>query len=179
MSLLQPVPVETATGEVKENYDFFLGASGMVPRPFQMWSLSPGLQSIQKHFIHYYYSQSALSMGLTAFIRMLVSEELGFEYCISFNAGVLKSLGITSDDQVAHILADPTKAPLPNNERALLLFVLKACKTPEKVNAGDIGDLKAMGWSEKDIFEALVHGAGMISLGTMYKALQMGDGESC
>lgn len=179
MPLLQPVPVETAEGEVKENYDMFLKTMGMVPRPFEMWSISPGLQSIQKQFIGHYIQHPTISMGLTAFIRMLVSEEMGFEYCISFNANVLKGLGVTSDDQVAEILADPTKAPLPNNERAMLLFVLKVCKTPKDVTKQDIDDLKAMGWTEKDIFEASSHGTGMISMGTMFQAFQMGDGASC
>ncbi|ADK83779.1 conserved hypothetical protein [Desulfarculus baarsii DSM 2075] len=179
MPLLKIVPVDQAQGEVKANYEMFTKTIGTVPQPFQMWSASPALQSINKQIIGYYMKHPTLKPALMALIRMLVSEELGFDYCISFNAQILKTVGVISDDQLGAILADPTTAPLDEKDKAMLLFVLKACKSPEAVEQADVDGLRALGWADSDILDAAAQGASMIQGGVLFRAFKMAEGQSC
>lgn len=179
MPLLHPVPVDQAQGQVKENYEMFTKTVGVVPMPFQMWSVSPPLQSLNKQIIGYYFKHPTLKPPLMAFIRMLVAEEMGYDYCVSFNSQVLKSVGVVGDDQLGAILADPSTAPLDEKDKAMLLFVLKVCKSPAAVEAADVDGLKALGWTEQDILEASAQGAGMVQGGILFKAFKMFEGQSC
>ena len=178
MPLLNVVPPEEAEGKVKEAYAIF-DQMGMVPRPMQMYSPSPGLIDLRRRSIMHFMTHPNLSPGLLALIRMLVAEEMNFDYCVSLNSQILKAVGIASDDQLAAIMADPATAPLTDKERHMLLFVIKAVKTPEAVEAADVDYLRALGWSDGDIVDACSHGAEMVSSGILFKAFNMGEGESC
>jgi len=57
----------------------------------------------------------------------------------------------------------------------MLLLVLKAVKSPETVQPSDVDSLRKLGWNDKDIFDAVAHGMGMIGPSKMFKAFKMGD----
>lgn len=175
MPILKIVPPDQAEGQVKESYALF-DQFGMVPAPFQMFSPSPGLLDLRGQTIGYMMARPQLGRGLMALIRMLVAEEMKYYYCISLNQEILKSVGIMDEDAAAKVLADPANAPLQEKDKALLLFVLKAVKTPEEVSAQDMQALRDLGWSDQDILEATAHGAGMVSDGILFKAFKMDDG---
>jgi alkylhydroperoxidase family enzyme len=178
VAILKLVPPEQAQGKVKEAYDMF-APLGMVPAPLQMYSPSPELISLRAKNIGYFRGHPNLSVGLLALIRMLVAEELKYYYCLSLNTGLLKTLGIADEDAAAKVLSDPASAPLNDKDKALLLFVLKAVKTPEEVTAEDTQKLRDLGWSDGDIIDATAHGAGMVADGIMFKAFKMDQGQSC
>lgn len=69
--------------------------------------------------------------------------------------------------------ANPSKALLEENETAMLVFVIKAMKTPGSTTAEDITELKAVGWDEKEMVEALAQGVGMIDHAIMMEAFQI------
>lgn len=178
MPIIKTVSPEEATGEVKQNYAVF-DKIGMVPIPFQMFSASPALQSLRVPFMKYFRDHPNLSRGFMAFLRMMVSEELGYQYCVSFNRNLLKVLGIADDDQLAKVMADPDQLPLEDKEKALLRFVLKALSTPDDTTAEDMESLRALGWSDGDILDACAHGMDTKSHGTLVKVFKMDEGESC
>ena len=120
-----------------------------------------------------------LSQGLMALIRMLVAEESGFNYCVSFNRSILVKMGVADDDALAAIMADPTKAPLPEKEKAMLLMVLKACTKPEEVAESDVQRLRDLGWTDGDIMDAANHGLMMIGAGMLEKAFGLPEGATC
>ena len=180
MPLLNVVAPDKAEGEVADNYSLFLNIAGMVPAPFQMLSVSPGLQSLSKAQIQYFMTHPSLSPALLAMIRLIVAEQTDYHYCVSLNTGILKNFGIvTDDDQVMALMADPDKAPLSDKEKAMLAFVLRAVKTPKEVEAADVEALKAMGWTDGDILDASVHGANMVSSGILFRAFKMDEAEAC
>jgi hypothetical protein len=150
MSLITMVSPETAEGQIAQAYKPFLDAIGVVPKPLEMMSVSPGLLKIQAETIGYFMQHPALGLPLLTFIRLLVSVAYDYEYCIGFNSGLLKSQGISED--------------------------LLSVKTPEAVEQNDVKGLLEMGWSEKDIFDAVYHGMGMIGPSKMFKAFKIGDG---
>jgi alkylhydroperoxidase family enzyme len=69
--------------------------------------------------------------------------------------------------------ADPSQAPLDENQKALLLFVLKACENPHAVVAEDVERLKRIGWSEVDIFDAVAHGARMVGTNIIFDTFKI------
>jgi len=174
MPIIKVVPPEEAEGKVKEAYALF-DEFGMVPAPFQMFSSSPELLELRGQTIGYILNRPTLSRGFMALIRMLVAEELGYYYCISLNREFLKAMGVVDEDAAARIIADPASAPLEEKDKSLLLFVLKAVKTPGEVTAEDMQALRDLGWSDQDILEATAHGAGMVRDGIMFKAFKMDD----
>ena len=178
MAIIKLVPLEQAQGKVKEAYDIF-APMGMVPAPLQMYSPSPELIGLRAQNIGYFRGHPNLSMGLLALIRMLVAEELKYYYCLSLNTRLLKTLGIVDEDAAAKVLADPASAPLEAKDKAMLLFVLKAVKTPDEVSAEDTQKLRDLGWTDGDILDATAHGAGMVADGIMFKAFKMDEGQSC
>ncbi len=178
MPIIKVVPPEEAEGKVKEAYDLF-APMGMVPTPMQMFSSSREWVEVRTQLLGYYMNHPRLSAGLLALIRMLVAEELKYYYCISLNRELLKAIGIMDEDAAARVLADPASAPLEDKDKAMLLFVLKAVKTPDQVTAEDMQALRELGWSDQDILEATVHGAGMVVDGILFKAFKMDEAPAC
>jgi alkylhydroperoxidase family enzyme len=76
-------------------------------------------------------------------------------------------------EQIEAAKADPEKAPLNEKEKALLVFVLKATKDPHSVDAGQIAALKKLGWAERDIFDALAHGARAVATNIIFDAFKV------
>ncbi len=179
MSYLKTVAPEDATGQVAEVYKPVLDMVGMVPAPLQLMSASPNLLTLQKAVLDYYATHPALTQGLLALIRLLVSEELQYDYCISLNSNFLKMMGIANDDQLAAVMADPNLAPMEEKEKALLALVLKACAKPEEVQEADVQNLRDLGWQDSDILDAISHGLMMVQGGILAKAVGLPTGAAC
>jgi len=169
MFILNHVKPEDATGKMAEAYALF-PPEIPVPEPLVMMSASPDLASLQGNIIRYFRSQEGLDLGLLATIRYLVASEYDYQFCINFNAGLLQRAGGMSAADLADLRAHPEKAPLEESHKEMLLFVLKAVKTPEKVTKADVAKLRQLGWTDQNIFDATYHGASMVALSLMFKA---------
>lgn len=169
MFILNHVKPEDATGKVAEAYSVF--PKGVpVPAPLMLMSASPDLANAQSNIIRYYMGHEKLDTGLLAMIRYLVANELDYRFCIDFNAGMLKMAGGFSDDDLESLKEGPENAPLEEFQKELLIFVLKVVKTPEEVTKADVERLRALGWTDQDIFDAAYHGAAMAGPATLIKA---------
>jgi len=177
MALIQTVAPADAAGQVKQVYDFMTKNAGVIPLPLQMMSSSPTLLELMQQGLAYFFRHPNLGFKLLAHIRMLVARHCDYGYCVRFNAGVLQTFAGASDDHLAAVQADPDRADLDEKDKAMLLFVLKAVRTPEATGPEDIQHLHALGWSDGDILDATFHGADMVRHGLMFKALKMEDGE--
>ncbi len=173
MPLLKTVAPDQATGQVKEVYDIMLEKAGVVPKPLQLVSVSPALLGITAQLIKHYMNHPTLGFELLAYIRLLVAHSFDYQYCVAFNAGGLQMMCGLTDEQIEAILENPAQAALNDKDKAMLLFVRKAVKTPEDVSETDIAELHDMGWTDQDIFDATQHGANMLSHGLMFKAFKM------
>jgi alkylhydroperoxidase family enzyme len=175
MPLLNLVKPQQATGKVKEVYDMMLEKARVVPVPLQMLSPSPVLLGFTAQNIRYYMHHPTLSYELLAHIRMLVADACDYHYCVEFNAGGLQMVKGVSDERISATLEDPSRAALSDRDKAMLLFVLKAVKTPETVSRQDLDRLHDLDWNDQDIFEAAHHGAGMVAHGLLFKAFKMDE----
>ena len=169
MFILNHVKPEVATGKVAEAYSVF-PKEIPVPEPLILMSASPEIAHLQSSVIRHYMTHEKLDMGLLAMIRYLVAKEYNYEFCINLNARILKMAGGMSDSDLEALKANPDAAPLEESQKALLLFVLKVVKTPDEVKDADVNELRKLGWSDQDIFEAAFHGASMIGASKLYKA---------
>lgn len=163
MSLLKTIAPADATGEVATIYEQIKAAFGGVPSVMSIWSASPYFLKQQYEMIGYYMHHPTLSGPLLACIRMVVSKQTHCQYCVDMNAGMLINMMGWTPEQVAEVQADPAAANLPEREKAMLLFVLKAVNDATAVTAAELGVPRGLGWSDTDIFDALNHGARMVA----------------
>jgi alkylhydroperoxidase family enzyme len=59
-------------------------------------------------------------------------------------------------------------------EQSMLDFVMKAIKSSDAVEQQDIDQLHDLGWTDRDILDALVHGANMVGSSILMKTFKMG-----
>lgn len=88
-------------------------------------SASPGFLACQFEIIKYFTNHQKLSFPFLAAIRYMAADDCDYEYCINFNQNILMAAG--ADEQALEAIKDdPDKAPLEDNERAMLKFVSNA-----------------------------------------------------
>ncbi len=161
MSLLHTITPENAQGEVAQIYKQINNTWQMIPNPIQLFSVSPELLKNQWQKFQYFDTQQIPSAKLNTMIRLLVSNEAQCEYCIGLNASMLIQMFAMSVEQVQLLKMDPGSADLEEKERLLLLFVLKAVDHAHDVCAADIQQLRDVGLTEQQIFDAVNSGATM------------------
>ena len=71
------------------------------------------------------------------------------------------------------MIKDPLKAPLEEKEQAMLSFVIKAVKSPDAVEQQDMDKLHDLGWTDRDILDALAHGTNMVGSSILMKTFKM------
>jgi alkylhydroperoxidase family enzyme len=172
MALVQTTLPEKAEGKLAELYAEVEQMFGMVPNNVRMLGVSPPLLENQLQLIGHYMGHPTLTTPFLAMVRMLVSKACHSPYCQNLNSGLLLKAGFTKE-QVGAMQADPTQAPLDEKQKALLLFVLKACDNPHSVAAEDVDRLRSLGWSEVDIVDAVAHGARMVGTNILFDTFKI------
>jgi alkylhydroperoxidase family enzyme len=114
-----------------------------------------------------------LSFPLLAFIRLLVSERHDCQYCVGMNESMLVNMAGIPAEAVLAAKRNPEAAPLPENEKAMLLAVLKAVETPKMLDVSDLDRLRDFGWGEGDILDAINHGARNVAIDIMFNAFKI------
>jgi hypothetical protein len=169
MFRLQTIDPQQASGAVAEAYQVFPPQIG-VPAPLQMLSASPALVPLQAGFIKHFMGHPNLGFKLQALIRYLSAADQGYNFCVGLNGNMLKSTGLNDVDLEA-LHEDPSQAPLEEREKAMLLLTRKALRTPEALTDADFDQVRALGYSDADIMDALWIGAGMKSMASLFQAL--------
>lgn len=173
MSIIATVTPEHATGQVAEIYAQMLQAMGRVPNAMQLYSASPDLLAMQWQYLGYNFQHPTLGLPLLTTLRMLVSQDHDCTYCVGFNEGLLIEHAGFTPEQTAAAKRNPADAPLPEKDKAMLLFVLKATRTPQVVASTDLEALRTLGWSDRDIFDAVNHGARNIAADILFNAFKI------
>lgn len=164
MSLIETISPEQATGVVADVYRQMEKVLGRVPNGMRIYSQSPALLAHHWGELGYFIGHATLSPALLTTIRLLVSQANHCEYCVDMNAGMLIGLFGLTPEQVAAIRRDPQAAPFEAKDKALLAFVLETIVEQKPATPAGIEALKALGWSEADMFEAVLHGARNVAV---------------
>ncbi|MCB1733610.1 MAG: hypothetical protein H6981_01690 [Gammaproteobacteria bacterium] len=173
MPLIHTVTPENATGQVAETYAQIKAAFGFIPNAIQLDSINPAHMARHWAGIQDAVGHKTLSGELFTTIRLLASEIEHCEYCIGLNAGMLMQMHGRSVEEIAAIKADPAAAPLNAKEKALLVYVTKILKDSNSGTADDIAALHAAGADDREIFDALTHGAGQIASDIILNAFKV------
>jgi alkylhydroperoxidase family enzyme len=172
MALIKTTPPAEAEGKLAELYKETEAMFGVVPNNAQILGVSPAILENQLDFIGYYRGHPTLSMAFLAMIRMLVAESTNSPYCVGLNNMLLTQVGLTAE-QIEAAKTDADKVPMSDKEKALIKFVLKATKDPHGVTASDIDGLRGLGWSDQDIFDAVVHGARAVATNILFDVFKI------
>ncbi len=172
MALIKLIEKEEATGRIAEIYDTMMNTMGFIPEAFKIFS--PSEYVLEKQFANlgYFMRHKTLGGKLLAFIRLLVSDQEECVYCVGMNSGILLQYGVLPDS-LAEIKLNPAKAPLEDNELALLLFVLKVVKNSNSITQDDVNILKSHGWSDSDIMDATYHGTSQVGSDKLFNAFKI------
>jgi alkylhydroperoxidase family enzyme len=131
---------------------------GFIPEGLKLYSFSPALLETFVGSVSYFNSGERITPSLMAMIRYLVSWESKCQFCIDMNEGFLTNMGL-SLDAIRAARNNPDAAPIPAKEKPLLLIALKSVNKPEQVDTKDIQAAKALGWTERDIFDVVAQAA--------------------
>jgi uncharacterized peroxidase-related enzyme len=173
MSIIATVAPEQATGQLAEIYGQMQQIMGRVPNAMRLYSASPEMLAMQWQYLGYNFQHPALGLALMATIRMLVSKDHECNYCVGFNEGLLIQMAGFTPEQTAAAKLNPADAPLPEKDKAMLLLVLKATRTPHAVEAADLNVLRELGWTDRDIFDAVNHGARNIAADILFNTFKI------
>jgi len=153
-------------------FAFFRDRFGFVPGIFRAQTLKPDVLGAEARVVGtVLLSDDILSRKQKEFILLVVSAANLNTYCVAVHCEMLRALQVPEEvsDQIAidHHLAELSEA-----DTALLDFALKLSKRPTEWSRDDLGLLRAHGFSDRHILEAVV----MIALTTFLNTLQMGLG---
>ena len=106
---------------------------------------------IQKYLL----DETTLSYDIKEAIALLISKENGCKMCVDVHKSIAKMLGLT-DEKIEEILQGVEAINTEGKDKALLHFCIKASKKDNyKILKDEIDTLKNMGWSDKQILEAV------------------------
>jgi uncharacterized peroxidase-related enzyme len=172
-SLLSFVDNKNATGDVKTVYDEITKAWGFVPIVIKQYSLNPQLLKLQWNLYKEMDKNKNFDPKMMTMMRMVVGGSQECEYCIGLNKGMLLNMFKMPLEEVNAISKDPSSAKLDEKQKAMLLFIIKATKTPHDTTSSDIQNLKKLGWSDADIFEGVKAGTNVVAATTIIDALKL------
>lgn len=172
-SLISFTDTKDAKDEVKAVYDEITKAWGFVPVVMKQYSLNPQLLRIQWELYKELGNNKNFDPKMLTMMRMLLGESQECTYCLGLNKGMLINMFKVPMDEVIALSKDASTAKLDDKQKAMLLFILKAAKTPHSTSAKDIAGLKKLGWTDKDIFEGVKSGTNVIAATLFIDALKL------
>jgi len=154
MPRISVVEKNEVSGDVKKIFTEIEGAFGMVPNLFKTYSHFPPLLKANWDKVKALMMQGTLSRKTKEAIAVLVSKDNSCSYCVAAHTAALKSIGVT-EAEIEVIENDIEKSDFTEKERALITFVRKANKDPNKITDEEFALLRKAGANESEIVEAL------------------------
>lgn len=173
MSLITTTQPQEAEGKTAEIYRDIENKFGFIPNAIQLDSINPNHMARHWEGIQESIAHETLSAKLFTLIRLLVSEATHCEYCVGLNASMLMQMHGMSADDIARVKQSLDHAPLDQKEKALLQFVMQGIGDSNSIKAEDIEGLKQIGCSEREIFDAMAHGAWQVAGDIMLNAFKV------
>lgn len=151
MSRLNVVKPDQATGQTKALYDAIKGAIGAVPNIYQGIGNSPAaLEGLLK--IGAVLEKGQLTAAEAEAVKLAVSEAYGCNYCLAAHTLLGKKAGLT-DAETINIRRGSAGLPRLG---ALIKFVNVAIKPQGRISDEDLRAVKAAGYNDTQITEALL-----------------------
>lgn len=134
---------------IKEDY-------GFIPNFFKAQTARPDLIDAQVQLVDAtLLKEGALSRQLKEYVFLVCSAANLSTYCVTAHCEIIRMLKIAGPEP-EQIALDHMATDLPIVDKALLNFTLKLNNHPLKVTQEDIDDLKAYGFNDQQILEAVM-----------------------
>ncbi|MGC2421033.1 MAG: peroxidase-related enzyme [Candidatus Acidiferrales bacterium] len=163
MSFLREVRLE----DKFEPFAAFQEALGFIPNLLCAQTLLPRvIEAQEKLESAVRLREGAISRVQKERILLSIAADRRDAYCVAVDSTVLSSLGVP-DNQIADLLSDYRRADLSAAELASLQFCLKLSRHAPSVCLEDVEALRACGFADEAIFEAVVATAFAIYRSTL------------
>jgi alkylhydroperoxidase/carboxymuconolactone decarboxylase family protein YurZ len=106
---------------------------------------------------------------LFSFLRLHVAFHEAYAYCKAFNTALLQKRGY-AQEVLDRVIEDIGAVPLDESHRQLARFALKAIYESRTCTQADFDALYALGWSQKDVFDAIEHAGSIFRNGRILTA---------
>lgn len=153
---IDTVEEEAAVGKLADIYAKVRESRGTVANIWRAQSLRP--EVLEAHLQLYQavnFGKTGLSRRDRELIAVAVAQASGCQYCLTHHADALGRY-VKEPGLVPLVAADYTKAPLQPRERALIDYCMKLSKTPGAMTKGDVEGLRAQGFTDEEITDAVV-----------------------
>lgn len=151
MAFINIINEEEATGVLKDTYQEIEKSRGKVGNILKVHSLNP--ESMQAHFDLYMtimFKNNSLQRVDRELIGTAVSAANNCEYCVLHHAEALNHYW-KDDEKVESFMKDPTGVELDEQQGAMVDYVTKLTKSPDKMEEADVLKLKEAGFNDDDI----------------------------
>ncbi len=147
---------EEMSPEIQEKARPILEKTGSLGEIFKLLAVDEKVYFATDTMVqNYLLNQTYLSYDIKEAIALLISKENSCKMCVDVHKNIAKMLGL-SETQIEEILAGIEKMSVDDKEKALLHFCVRASqKDNYKMTKEDIDTLKTLGWSDKEILEAV------------------------
>jgi uncharacterized peroxidase-related enzyme len=156
MAYIDLVEFEEMTPAIQEKARPILEKTGTLGEIFKLLATDEKIYfatdvMVQKYLL----DETALSYEIKEAIALLISKENSCKMCVDVHKSIAKMLGLT-EERIEEILQGVDAISTDEKEKALLKFCIRAAqKDNYKMTKEDIDVLKALGWEDKEIVEAV------------------------
>jgi len=155
MTRIKVVEEDQAEGFIKESYSQMIKQMGVVPNVMKATSSWTELFEVTTNlFQKVMVAETKLPRATKEMIATVVSKLNSCNYCATHHTDFMKQYGV-SNSIANKVGEDYHKAGLDEKTVKLLEFAEKVSRNAYKVTDEDFEVLKGLGWSEREILEAI------------------------
>lgn len=155
MPYIEVIPLDKATGDLKEIYENLIKTRGKLAGVHTIQSLNP--KTIVAHmelYMSIMFSQSPLSRAQREMIAVVVSKTNRCDYCIQHHSTALNHFW-KSTDRIKNFIEDINAASLTYGDRQLCYFAEQLTLNAEFCNHKlSAAELKRMGFNDRAVLDA-------------------------
>jgi uncharacterized peroxidase-related enzyme len=155
MSFVATVPEDQASPALKRNYELLRQKFGFLPNYFQALGRRPSLVEGHLALTAAIEQSPALPVALKEKMGLVVSGLNSASYCIAVHMELLRRLGVEKP-LGRKLVTNYSSASVEAAEMALFRFADKLSLHPADVKREDVDALRAAGWDDDAIVEAIV-----------------------
>ena len=108
------------------------------------------------------------------FLRLHIAFREEYDYCKMFNTQMLNNKGYNQILQ-EDVIKDVSNVPFDKKHKALAIFAIKAIYESKICIQSDFDTLYEMGWTQKDVFDAIEHAGTLLRNGRLLTAYSTKD----
>ena len=156
MAHIQLPEFEAMSPAIQEKARPILEKTGQLGEIFKLMAIDEKVYFATDGMVQgYLLNETTLPYVIKEAIALLISKENGCSMCVDVHKSIAAMLGI-SEEQIKEILQGVDAMHVEGKDKALLNFCIKASRKDNyKILKEEIDALKAMGWSDMQIVEAV------------------------